>query len=164
MEYPRLQKCMGHSTRRQSSWNHHRRKMESMGNKPKSWVEKKNCEIEIKHRMEQAKIIWNKNTSGIFSHRSAYEALKAKDSVKPWASTVWGKWVVTKHASLHGKLCQIAFRRNRLVNKKVITSSQCFFYAQCRENSKHLFFDCTYSKKSGRSLKPKLGYQDQSQH
>ncbi|KAF5202092.1 Ribonuclease h-like superfamily protein [Thalictrum thalictroides] len=101
----------------------------------------------INSRMEVDRIIWTPSKDGKYSAKTAYTVLsEAKPRVK-WHGLVWSKLVIPKHAFNTWQLLSGCLpTQDRLVNRKILNVSSCIFCNNCRENSKHLFFECSYTR------------------
>ncbi|KAF5204909.1 RNA-directed DNA polymerase (reverse transcriptase)-related family protein, partial [Thalictrum thalictroides] len=113
---------------------------------------------EINSYIGKDRIIWMPSPTGLFSSKSAYEALRKKKEKVTWHSLVWGKMVQPKQSFSCWQLFTGSLpTQDRLRRRRIITKSECIFCKASRENSKHLFFDCPFSKNIWASVKHAIG-------
>ncbi|KAF5191100.1 RNA-directed DNA polymerase (reverse transcriptase)-related family protein, partial [Thalictrum thalictroides] len=109
---------------------------------------------EIFSNLPKDEVIWKLTSSGNFSTRSTYRGLHTSGSRVRWHRLVWGKLVLPKHSFT----CWQAFSHSlqtldRLKQKHITDSTNCFLCPHNRENTKHLFFECPYSKQVWNKIK-----------
>lgn len=103
-------------------------------------------------------IVWTLSDSCKCTTQSAYMGMKVQKSEVEWHRLVWGRMVVPRHSfTLWQLLAGNLPTQDRLVRKNVLTNSKCCFCGCSRENSKHLFFSCSYTSKIWEEIKAVLG-------
>lgn len=89
----------------------------------------------------------NSNPPGRFSSKLAYNSISNSGNKVRWSSNVWGRWVQHKHNTLAWQVCVDALiSPDRMCNMGIITQSSCNLCDRHDENSRHLFFNCEYSR------------------
>ncbi|KAF5206078.1 RNA-directed DNA polymerase (reverse transcriptase)-related family protein [Thalictrum thalictroides] len=64
-----------------------------------------------------------------------------------WSRYVWGAWVQPKHSFCSWLVfCGSLLTEDKLIQRGITDSSKCHLCEQHRENTKHLFFECSFSK------------------
>ncbi|KAF5200327.1 hypothetical protein FRX31_010084 [Thalictrum thalictroides] len=92
------------------------------------------------------RIIWLPSKSGRFSVSSAYRALSPEVPNIRWHSFVWNRMVIPRHAFSAWQLLSGGLpTQDNLMNRRMLNESSCILCSGHRENSKHLFFECSYS-------------------
>ncbi|KAF5204158.1 Cyclin-dependent protein kinase inhibitor smr6 [Thalictrum thalictroides] len=101
----------------------------------------------INSRLEIDRIIWTPSKSGMFSVRSAYKTLSGEQPRVRWYGFVWNKLVLPRHSFSAWQLLSGCLpTQDNLVKRRVLNYSSCILCNGSRENSKHLYFECPYSK------------------
>lgn len=85
---------------------------------------------------------WDRGTSRFFSH--AYNFLRFKGSVVPWANVVWELWSLPRYNFILW-LAMLEKLRTRDRMRFLSSDTSCIFCDQMEENHGHLFFACSWS-------------------
>lgn len=90
--------------------------------------------------------------------KSAYEKLSKGGTEVRWYGIVWGKWVQPKHSTLAWQVCRDALKmQDRLCNLGLLENLKCSLYNQHGENTRHIYFNCEYSKEVWGKIKKEMG-------
>lgn len=91
--------------------------------------------------------MWLPSPTGVYDARSAWEAVRTKFPVQPWAKVVWFKknaprWAFILWLAAQGKLNT----KDRLHKWGMTADEICPLRSREQETHKHLFFGCSFSK------------------
>ncbi|KAF9614903.1 hypothetical protein IFM89_021260 [Coptis chinensis] len=112
---------------------------------------------EVNGYLEKDEVVWVPSTSGGFIVKLAYPVLRKEYTKVKWYRVVWGKLSVPKHSfTLWQLLSNCLPMQDRLIQKKMLQHSVCSLCNASSEHSKHLFFDCQYSKQVWEQVKNRL--------
>lgn len=105
------------------------------------------------------KVVW-RPTKGIFTVKSAWDAIRIHHDKVDWASIVWFK----HHIPRYSFILWLAIRnslstRDKLFSHGLIQSAYCVLCNDDLESHSHLFFKCSYTARLWLHLLGKLGLQ-----
>lgn len=88
-------------------------------------------------------MVWLPSPTGVYDARSAWEAVRTKFPVQPWAKVVWFKknaprWAFILWLAAQGKLNT----KDRLHKWGMTADEICPLRSREQETHKHLFFGC----------------------
>ncbi|XP_043710250.1 uncharacterized protein LOC122659173 [Telopea speciosissima] len=97
------------------------------------------------YRMEDT-VRWLCSMSGDFSVASAWEEIRRKMPIAPWASIVWHKNLLPRHSTLGWRLAHGKMPTDVEVQKRgVCVVSRCSLCRKECESTAHLFLTCKFS-------------------
>lgn len=90
---------------------------------------------------------WVPHPSGMFFIKSAWEAIRHKNSIQEWHGVVWNGKHVPRWAFI---ICLAVQQRlsnfDRLVSCGMSVNDDCKLCGRGRESHQYLFFECSYSR------------------
>ena len=93
-------------------------------------------------------LVWLPHSSGCFSSKSAWEAIRARESSVSWASTVWYAGHVPRYAFLLWLVMRGRIKtQDRLQRLWLYIVSRCALCCRAYEDLLHLFLGCSFSRK-----------------
>ena len=103
-------------------------------------------------------MVWHDDPRGVFSVRSAWEALRPQGTGVSWYQIVWFQKSVPRHAFLLWLTIQGGlYTQERLMAFGVSSCSMCLLCNHAVENRDHLFFHCPFSSQIWSSILAKCG-------
>lgn len=108
--------------------------------------------------LEVDEIIWALSPSGKFTSKLGYRSMCKVGNKSKWRNIIWGTWVPPKYSFLAWQVCSDALKmQDRLRNCNIIDHSRCSLCNRSDENTRHLYFNCPYSKEVWGSIKQQIG-------
>lgn len=103
-------------------------------------------------------VLWVAHSSGSFSIKSAWEAIRVKHPSQNWYGVIW----LGKHVPRWSFILWLAIQErlnttDRLVSWGLNVDNGCKLCGSGNESHSHLFFECSYSTEIWQKIKSKNG-------
>lgn len=113
----------------------------------------------IPHVAMEDRVVWLPTSNGLFSAKSAWEAIRVANPVVDWAPVVWfphyvPRWSFILWLVCHGRLSA----KDRLCAWGVTLDEACILCLVGKESHSHLFFACPFSGSILDHFMQKYGY------
>ncbi|KAF8398863.1 hypothetical protein HHK36_014727 [Tetracentron sinense] len=103
--------------------------------------------VQLRSRLSGDKIIWKPSSSGSFSIKSSWNALRTPYPLVDWGSLLWFPLNIKRHSFISWlALSDRLQTQDRLVKHAILNTSKCCFCQNSNENLEHLFFACRFTQ------------------
>ena len=108
---------------------------------------------------EEDEMIWNFNTSGVYSSQSLYRIINFRGIKTVHVSAVWSLKIPPRvHFFLWLVINNRALTRDNLTKRRKVEDENCLFCLE-KESIHHLFFDCVVAKQCWKVMSEVVGSQ-----
>lgn len=106
--------------------------------------------VPISQYLDKDELVWCPSPKRVFSHNLAYRALSNQGIIYRWFNVVWGRSVQPIRNFLAWQICfDVLQTQDRLLQKGILSHSNCCFYHRSPENSRNLSFNWAFKRKYG---------------